>query len=232
MTNFIKSLKWQFLLLQKNSIISISFGVTIIYGLLLYFFRDTRAIDKLLVSLVLSDPSVIGYFLIALAIYTEIKHQILSALLVTPASIHQMLITKTISMTIIGVVCCLGLVVLVKGTSFNILYFTLGAVGICLMSSLLGIIMLTFSGEFLKFVMFSIPVFLIFVNLPLLHFLGGINMGFFRYLFPIQGSLDLIDYSLSGTHVNLWYSYFSIVISIPLLYVVAYRLFVKKVVQR
>jgi len=59
---FLTQLKWQFVLLQKNNIISISFTVTVIYGLILYFFKDIGNLDKILITIVLMDPSVKGFF--------------------------------------------------------------------------------------------------------------------------------------------------------------------------
>ena len=232
MKAFFIQLKWQFIILQKNNIISISLAVTFIYGLLLYFFRDTGNLDKILVALVLNDPSVIGYFFIALAIYSEERHQILTAIIVSPLSIHKFLISKTLSLSIIGLVCSLGLAISIKGFQFDILNFSVGALGICLLSALLGIMMFTFVSEFLKFVMLSIPIFLFFISVPLLQYLGAIDMGLIKYIFPIQGSTDLINTSFSGVEINFWYSYISLFILVPLFYWIAYRLFSRKIIQQ
>lgn len=232
MSAFLSQLKWQFILLQKNNIISISLAVTLIYGLILFFLRDAGILDKLLVSLVLNDPSVIGYFFIGLAIYTEIKHQVLPAIFVSPLSIHSFILSKTISLAVVGLVCSLGLAVAVKGFDFDILSFTVGALGICVLSTLLGVFMLTFADEFLKFSLLSIPVFLSFVNIPLLHYLGAIDLGFVRFLFPAQGSLDLLVAGTSGAEINYWYSYLSLLLMIPLFYWLAFHRFRKKVVHQ
>lgn len=232
MSAFLSQLKWQFTLLQKNSIISISFAVTLIYAVILYFFKEGDYLDKVLVAMVLNDPSVIGYFFIALAIYTEMKHGILPALFVTPVNLHQFLITKTLSVSIIGVICSLGLAMSVKGFDFGIAAYTLGSLGICLISALLGLMMLTYAKEFLKFTMMSVPVFLAFFNLPLFQYLGGVDMGFVKYLFPIQGSVDLISHGVSGTDVHLWYSILSILVVVPVFYLMAYRLFSRKIVHQ
>ncbi|MDO5970269.1 hypothetical protein Q4Q35_10675 [Flavivirga aquimarina] len=232
MKRFITQLKWEFILLQKNSIIAISFGVTFLYGILLYFFRDSDAIDPLLVSLILNDPSVIGYFFIALAIYTEMKHDILAAIFTTPINIHTFLLSKTISLSIVGVICSLGLIIPLKGLDFGILSFTVGATSICVLSTLLGLYMLTFANEFLKFAMLSFPVFIVFVNIPLLEFLDVIDLGFFAYLFPIQGSLDLLSTSIQETQINYWLVYTSILVAIPLFYWLAYRRFSTKVIHK
>lgn len=232
MKKFIVQLKWQFLLLQKNNIISISFGVTFIYGLLFYFLKGMGSADAFLVSLVLNDPAVIGYFFVALAIYTEIKHQILPAIFITSLNIHTFILSKTVSISIIGLICSLGLAISVKGVNFDVLSFSVGAMGICVISTLLGIFMLTFTNDFLKFAMISLPVFLIFFNVPVLQYLGVINMGLFKYVFPIQGGLDLIDTAISGASINYGFACASVVISVPLLYWLAFYRFSRKVVYQ
>jgi fluoroquinolone transport system permease protein len=232
MSTFLKQLKWQFILLHKNDITVISFGITIIYGGILYFVRDVGNLDKVLVSLVLLDPTVIGYFLIALAIYTEIKQQVLQAIFVTPVNIHHFLLAKVVSLSIIGAICSLGLAVSVKGLDFDIATYTIGSFGICILSSLLGLMILTFASEFLKFAMLSAPVFIIFVNISLLQYLGAIDIGVIKYILPIQGSVDLIDNAISGTSINIWYSYISIIILIPVFYRTAYRLFTNRIVYQ
>lgn len=232
MSTFLTHLKWQFILLQKNHIIAISLAVTLIYGIILYFIKDLGNLDKVLVTLILNDPSIIGYFFIALAIYIEIKHGLLPAIFVTPISIHLFLLSKTVSLSVIGTICSLGLAFSVKGFNFDLAAFTVGSFGICMLSALLGLMVLTFASEFLKFAMLSVPVFLIFANLPLLQYLGATDMGLFKYLLPIQGSLDLIDYAISGTEVNFWYSYLSLIVLIPLFYLGAYRLFTQKIVHQ
>lgn len=232
MRTFITQLKWQFILLQKNSIISISLAVTFIYGLLLFFLRDMNSLDTLLVALVLNDPSVIGFFFIGLAIYTEMRDQVLPAIFTTPLDIHFLLISKIVSISTVGLICSLGLAISVKGFDFDILSFAVGSMGICLLSTLLGLFMLTFADEFIKFAMISIPIFLIFINIPLLQYLTIIDMGSVRYLFPIQGSLDLIDSAVSGTEINYWLAYGTIVVMVPIHYRLAFQRFSKKIVSQ
>lgn len=220
-----QQLKWQFILLQRNNIISISIAVTLIYGLLLFFLRSTANIDKVLVSLILNDPTVIGYFFVALAIFTEVKHQILPAIFVTPVNTHHYILSKSLSLSVVGLFCSLGLAISVKGLSFDILAFSIGAFGISILAALLGIIVLSYSDDFLKFALLSFPVFLPVVNLPLLHYLNGIDLGFVIHLLPIQGGLNLIAESLIENSALSWFSIISLAIWIPLFYIGAYRRF-------
>lgn len=232
MNTFLKQLKWQFILLQKNNIVSISFVVTIIYGLIFFFLKDVKYIDELLVSLVLNDPAVIGYFFIALFIYTEIKHGVLNALFVTPVNTHQYLISKILALALIGTICSIGLVLSVKGLNFDIFNYIVGSFSICLFSAIIGLITLTFASEFLNFALLSIPVFFFFTGISLLSYLGTIDIGDFKYLLPVQGGLDLIDNAVSNTRINYGYVYISLSVAIILFYVIAFRLFTKKFVSQ
>ena len=107
----------------------------------------------------------------------------------------------------------------------------MGSLAICLNSTLLGLFMLTFANEFLKFGLISIPIFIAYVNIPLLQFLGVIDLGFIAYIFPIQGSLDLLDTAILGSEINYLLSYSSIAITLPLFYWLAYNRFNKKIVH-
>lgn len=232
MKAFAQQLKWQFILLQKNNIISISIVVTLIYGILLFFLRSTAHIDKVLVSLILNDPTVIGYFFVALAVFTELKHQILPAIFVTPVNTHHYILSKTLSLSLIGLFCSLGLVMSIKGLSFDIFAFSIGAFGISLLAVLLGIVVLSYSDDFLKFALLSFPVFLPIINLPLLQYLNAVDLGFIIHLLPIQGGLNLIAISLTQTTGMPWFSILSLVIWIPLFYIAAYHRFSSTLIRQ
>jgi len=230
MNIFFNQLKWQFIVFHKNNIITISFAVTFVYGLILFFLKDVKYINQFLVALVLNDPSIIGYFFISLAVYTEIKQGILSALFVTPVKIHHYLISKIISLSIIGTLCSIGLALSIKGINFHILNYSIGSFSICLLSAILGIIILTFASDFLNFSLLSIPVFFLFTGITLLHYLGTIDIGLFKYVLPVQAGLDLLDNAVTGTKINYNYVYGSLCITIPFFYSIAFRLFTKKFV--
>ncbi|WP_373524535.1 hypothetical protein [Aquiflexum sp.] len=232
MISFLKQLKWQLILLNKHNIITISLVVTIVYGVILYFLKETSNIEMFLVSLILNDPSVIGYFFIALAIYTEIKHGVFSALFVTPVNIHEYLISKIIALSLIGTICSIGLALSIKGLDFNIINFTIGSFSICLLSAILGLIVLTFASEFLNFALLSIPVFFLFTGVPLLDYLGVINISGLKYLLPVQAGLDLIDNAVRGSMINYYYVYLSLMIYTPFLYFIAHRLFTNRYVTQ
>lgn len=232
MISFIKQLKWQLILLNKNNIVTISLVVTLVYGVILYFLKETANIEMFLVSLVLNDPSVIGYFFIALAIYTEIKHGLFNALFVTPVNTHEYLISKILALSLIGTICSIGLALPIKGFEFDMVNYSIGSFSICLLSAISGLIVLTFASEFLNFALLSIPFFFLFTGVSLLHYLGAIDIGGFKYLLPVQGGLDLIANAVSNSKINYYYVYLSLVIYTPFLYYVAHRLFARKYITQ
>jgi len=229
---FFNQLWWQFILLQKNNIISISLVVTLFYGGVLYLLRNLGHMDKVLTAVALNDPATIGLIFIGLIISTEKKNETLSAIFVTPLNPHIYLITKILALSILGTLCTLVLAFLILGFSFHIFQFTIGVMSICVLSAILGIIVISYTFEFLKFVIYSIPVFLLFINLALLDYLQAIDLGFFKFLLPGQAGLSLISNSYLET-VNLnevIYGYLATAFWSLLLYILAFRIFKSKVI--
>ncbi|MEQ5790757.1 hypothetical protein J4E06_06820 [Muricauda sp. NFXS6] len=218
---FARQLKWQFLILAKNHIVAMSFMVTLLYIGLLFGLGKTAYLDQVLMAIILNDPTVIGYFFIGLSLFTERRQNVLEALAVSPVKLETVLVAKTVAITTIGVLCSLALAIPLKGLSFDLVDFTIGSIGLCALSALLALYVQTFTDEFLKFAMVSIPVFLVFTSVPLLQYLGAIDLGGLKYLLPVQGAVSLIDHALSGTAINPWYAYGSITVLVPLCYLMA-----------
>jgi len=224
--------RWQFALLTRNNIIVISFIITAVYAGIFYGIKDLGNMDKVLTLLILNDPAIIGLFFIGLMVIIERKQQVLSALFVTPISHHVYLISRVLALSIICWICAVGMAFSALGTSFNLIHFSVGVFGISIMSCLAGLYMVSYTTEFMSFTLKSIPVLMLFINIPLLNYFEVTDIGFFR-IFPAQGSLDLIINSYTDTPVvsQLLYGYISILIWIPLLYWLVYRAFILKIVN-
>lgn len=224
--------RWQFALLTRNNIIVISFIITGVYAGIFYGIKDLGNMDKVLTLMILNDPAIIGLFFIGLMVIIERKQQVLSALFVTPISHHVYLISRVLALSIICWICAVGMAFSALGTSFNLIHFSVGVFGISIMSCLAGLYMVSYTTEFMPFTLKSIPVLMLFINIPLLNYFEVTDIGFFR-IFPAQGSLDLIINSYTDTPVvsQLLYGYISILIWIPLLYWLVYRAFILKIVN-
>ncbi len=235
MKGFLDMLKWQLMIFQKNNIISISIAVTLFYAAILWAVRSSGSLEKVLTVIVLNDPSTIGYFFVGLAIATEYKTGVLSALMVSPMNHHGYLLSKIIAMSIIGWICALGIAFGSVGFDFNILKFSIGVIIICLISAALGIILVSFTMEFLKFALFSIPIFILFVNVPLVDYLNLTAMGWIKFIIPIQSGLHLIGNSYGNEYTFSGIDLLSIILGVLwfiIFYYWAFRRFENNIVKQ
>lgn len=224
--------KWQFVLLARNNIIVLSLAVTAIYAGIFFAVKDLGNMEKFLTLLILNDPAIIGLFFIGLMVIIERNQQVLNALFVTPVSHHVYLISRIFSLSVICLICALGMAFSALGTAFNPVHFSMGVFGISIISCLAGIYLVSITKEFMAFTLKSIPVLLLFINVPVLNYFEVTDIALFR-IFPAQGSLDLIINSYSDTpnSSQLLYGYMSILIWIPGLYWVVFKKFTSKVVN-
>lgn len=193
MREFAQQLKWQMMILHKNNLINISVAVTVIYALIFYAIRHLGDLDKLLTLLIFNDPAVIGLLFIGLGFLIEKNQRVLSVFMVAPQSMHAYLLSRMVSLTIIGTLCALGMAFFAKGLEFNIAQFTLGALSTCFIFSCIGLIIVSYSNEFLVYLLKSIPV-LFAMALPMLNYFDITQVSAFQLL-PVQGPLSLMAYS-------------------------------------
>lgn len=232
MREWIQQMKWQFLILARNQMITISVIVTAFYALVFFLLKSLPNIDKVLVTIILNDPATIGLLFIGIGIIIERRQQVLSSLFVTPMNLHVYLWTRIIVYSILGWACAVGMVLTVVGSSFHWIHFSAGVFGVCLLCCMLGIWLVTLSNSFMDFSLKSIPFLIFFVNLPLLNYWGVYDIQFFDYL-PIQGSMDLIinAFEENPNKREVIWGYVSILLWGSVFYWLAYRSFLKRIVQ-
>jgi fluoroquinolone transport system permease protein len=224
-----QQLKWQFIILHRNNLINISVGITAMYALIFYIFKDFAYMEKALTLLVYNDPSLIGLLFFGLAVILEKNQEVLPAFLVTPMSIHHYLLSRTIALTIIGWLCALGMTIAALGFSFNFLHFSVGVIGVCFIFSLAGVFLISYTSEFLNYMLLSIPVMML-LSLPLLNYYNLTDIAWFQ-LVPTQGATDLLisSYEVPLAIGDLLWAYVSTVVWIGVLYWGAFKVFSKSV---
>ncbi|NPD44085.1 MULTISPECIES: hypothetical protein [unclassified Lentimicrobium] len=231
MKSFITQIRWQFVILYKNNLIAISIAVTAIYALIFYLIKDLPNVEPFLTLLIYIDPAIIGLFFIGLSVIMEHNENVLPALFVTPVSYHHYLLSKIIALSIVGWACASGMTLAILGFDVQWLHFSAGVFFTCIIFSLLGLFVVSFTTEFLSFMLRSIPLMLTF-SLPLFNYFGLSDISLFQFS-PIQGPLDLTVFSFD-TQTEIWpiiWAYLSSIIWIPLLYFVVYRTFVKRIIK-
>ncbi len=231
MKSFLTQLRWQFVILYKNNLIAISIAVTAIYAIIFYLIKDLPNVEPFLTLLIYNDPAIIGLFFIGLSVIMEHNDNVLPALFVTPVSYHHYLISKIIALSVIGWACASGMALAILGFDVQWIHFSAGVFFTCVIFSLLGLFVVSFTTEFLSFMLRSIPLMLLF-SLPIFNYFGLSNVALFS-ITPIQGPLDLTVFSFSSNPeiTSVFWAYLSSLIWIPLLYFIVYKVFVKRIIN-
>lgn len=231
MMELFKLIKWQFLIFLKNNLITMIAAMTGVYVLLIYYLKDFGNLEKFVTLLIYNDPAIIGFIFIGVSIILEKDQEVLPALFVTPLNPVKYLVSRIFTLSILGFLGALAMALAAKGTSFNLLHFSVGAFSTCLLFCLLGILMVSYTTEILRFLLCGIP-FLILMSLPLLNYLELTDLSFLK-LFPVQGGLNLMvnSYRETPNSGELIFGYFSILVWIPLLSWCIARIFISRVVK-
>lgn len=231
MSVLLSQLRWQFVILHKNNLIVISVAITAMYGVIFYFIKDLPNVEPFLTLLIYNDPAIIGLFFVGLSVIMEKNDNLLPALFVAPVSHHVYLISRVLALSIIGWACATGMTLAILGPSINWLHFSAGVFGTCVIFSLAGIFVVSFTTEFLNFMLRAIPV-MLFLSLPLLNYFKLTDEVIFEFT-PIHGPLNL---TISSFHpisemTTVYIAYVSTIIWIPILYAGVYRVFVNRIVK-
>jgi fluoroquinolone transport system permease protein len=231
MTQLLQQIKWQFLIFQRNNLITMMIGVIASYAVIIFFLRDLEGVEKFVTLLIYNDPALIGFIFIGVSVILEKDQDVLPALFVTPANHHLYILSRILTLSVIGYLGALAMVLTAKGTSFNLIHFSVGAFSTCVLFSLLGVFIVSYTTEILHFLLRAIPV-LIFMSLPLLNYFELTDWSFLR-LFPVQGGLSLMvnAYAKTPSVAELIFGYISLAVWIPLIYWAVYRTFVSRIVR-
>lgn len=232
MKQLIQQIRWQYLILHRNNLIYVSIAITVIYALILFGLKTAPNMDKVLVLLLFNDPALIGLIFIGLSVIMEKNQMVFSAIFVSPINHHLYLISRVLALSILGLLCAIFMSITTLGFSINWLHFSMGIFCTCIIFSIAGIVVVCFTTDFLKFLLQAVPIMLI-LSLPLLNFFEVTNVKAFSFL-PTQACLNLIDYSyqknLSLSFQDLLLNYLQLLLWIPALYYLSFRLFILKII--
>jgi len=228
---FFKQLKWQFLIFQRNNLISMIVGITAFYVLIIYLIKDFANVEKIITLLIYNDPAIVGFIFIGISIILEKDQEVLPALFVTPLNLHIYLISRITTLSAIGFLSALAMILTAKGASVNFLHFSIGVFSTCVLFSLMGIFVVSYTTEILHFLLRAIPL-LIFMSLPLLNYFELTDLSFLK-LFPVQGGLNLLvnSYAESPNFGEIIVGYVSVAVWTPLTYWFVYRIFRARIVK-
>lgn len=146
--------------------------------------------------IVLSDPGILGFFLIGAIVMLERGQNLYSGLFSTPLRTREFLTAKVISLGGISLVSSLIIVLAGLGQAVNLLLIVPGIFLAAAFFTLVGFApALQFRS--LPAFLFLAPVYIIVFFAPIVFYLG-VSDSLFFYFLPTTGALMLIDGSLTG----------------------------------
>ncbi|RPA68011.1 ABC transporter permease [Cyclobacteriaceae bacterium YHN15] len=188
-------LKFDFLLINKNKIITVSLIVTAIYVGVFKALAAMGNIEKLLVLVIFNDPALLGFLFIGVMVLFEKNENTLEVLAVTPIKTSNYILSKSIALTIISLFCCYAMVIAGYGLDFNFIHFTTGTILTTFIFSMLGFVAVAGQSTFNKYILRALGIILL-LSLPFLGYFEMVPKIWF-VLFPTQPAIDLYDLSFS-----------------------------------
>lgn len=174
----------------RNYLPAIVAGVALFVGLLLRQLVPADQYGLAVPVLLLFTLSATGYMFAGGLLLLERGQRTLDALSVTPLRSGEYLAAKTITLTAIGTIESLVILLIIGGTGLGLLPALLGAIGLSVIYTLIGIIVVVRYTSVTDFLLPSI-LYIALLGLPFIDYLGWWSSPIF-YVWPTQGALLLL----------------------------------------
>jgi fluoroquinolone transport system permease protein len=193
MKQLVHLMKHDFLLLKRYKMIAVSVIVTALYMLAFKGIASWGDIDKLLVLVIFNDPALLGFLFIGVMVLFEKNENTIQALAVSPIKTSNYILSKSLSLTIISVVCCYAMVFASKGFDFNYVHFFFATALTTLLFSFIGFIVVSGLSNFNKYIIKAIGVIII-LTMPFIGYFEIVSKYWF-IMFPTMPAIDLFSLS-------------------------------------
>ena len=169
--------------------------VSILYIVLLRLMpAETR--NYLSILVLLTDPTVLGFFFIGGIVLLEKDQSILSSLFVTPLKVHEYIMAKLVSLTLLSLLSSAAIAFLSTPGSFDPMLIVIAVVPSSVFFTLAGIALAVRVKSITGYIIAS-PFFLTPFILPLFGFLKLFSFPL-NYLLPGYGTLQLLEGAYNG----------------------------------
>lgn len=220
---------WQLRLLTRYQIILTAFVIAAAY-ILAFKLVPFIQIDQVLIFLIFSDPTLLGFIFIGAMILFEESDQTLPAQVITPLRSSEFLWAKALALLVPALICSFSMMIAGKGTQFRVILFILNIGLSSLIFTFLGIVGVMHVKTFNQYLII-IPLFLAPTSLPLLNFFDLTDLNIL-YIIPTQSTLYLFEQTLkTPDHVKELACIFYLALWVYLSYRFAKTSFEKKMYQ-
>lgn len=214
MTRFLNLLKQDFKFQYRHGFYLVYGVITLIYIFLVRSIPEGYS-ERVLVSIIFSDPTFIGFFFIGAILYFEKEQRVFEAIMVTPATKGEYILSKGLSLTLLSLGIVVIMVFATYGSNINWGYLILGVT----LTSFLFI----FTGIVVAGMFNSITTYLVIgglllapFSLPIINYLKLVS-GWGWNIVPTTGSLRLLGAAFTreiGVLEVLYWSVYLIVLNV------------------
>ncbi len=167
MKQLVHLLRWDFIQLQRNQMISISLLVATVYLGIFYLLKPLGNLKSVLIVIIFNDPVIMGYLFAGVLLLFEKNQRTLDVLSVVPLSHEAFLWSKALSLSLVATLTALLMVWVGYGWAINYLHFVAAVMGTSVLFVWIGCMIGGRAHGFNSYLMRSIGV-LIPTALPLL----------------------------------------------------------------
>ncbi|WP_375563149.1 hypothetical protein ACE193_11640 [Bernardetia sp. OM2101] len=227
MKKLLKITVWELILQARQNIITVVAIITLIYSLIFTFFDELPT--KLVILLISTDPTMLGFLFIGVLILFEKGSKTIEAVVLTPIKKSEYLLAKIISLTGIALVAS-QIMAFTSQKEFNFFVLSLAvllASAQFLLIGFLGVVRIKTINQYL----FVFPFLITPLMLPLLNFFE-ITDSIFFYIFPFQACLLLFQAAFEPILMWQWiYALIYLPLSTFGFYLLALKFYDKYLIQ-
>ena len=226
----IRLIRWDLKIQVRNNILTVAILIALIYTAL-FLALGLRGNDDILIALIFSDPTFMGFLFTGVLVLFEKSANTLQAIAVSPVKIWQYLFSKAISLTLISLIICFAMVFAGHGFHFNYFYFFIAIFLSSVLFIFFGFIGVAKVKTFNQYII-VIPLFIAPLSLPYLNFFGIADSWLF-YILPTQASFILFRGAFEKLDPGeIIYAIGYLIFSIGILYNISKMLFLKHLVRK
>ena len=227
MKKILKITSWEIILQARQNIITVVTVITLIYSLIFTFLDELPT--KLVILLISTDPTMLGFLFIGVLILFEKGSKTIEAVVLTPIKKSEYLLAKIISLTGIALLSSL-IIAFASQKEFNVFVLSLAVLlssAQFLLIGFLGVVRIKTVNQYL----FAFPFLISPLMLPLLNFFE-LTDSIFLYIFPFQACLLLFQAAFEPILTWQWiYALLYLPLSTIGFYVLALKFYDKYLIQ-
>lgn len=201
-------IKLDFALLRRNNILTVSLIVTLLYIAVFRWLGNYGSMEHALVLIIFNDPALLGFLFAGVMVLFEKNERTIYALAATPMNVNHYVLSKSLLLTLLSLVCCTAMVLGGYGADVHPVHFICGCLLSTLLFAFIGFILVARQTTFNGYMFRSVGVLLV-LALPFLGYFG-ITGHWWWCIVPSLPSIDLFDAAFHPDDVSrevLLYAY-------------------------